>query len=476
MIFWFKADDGSDWQELPPQGNPLSAGKYSIAVQSPQPHFKLESSIRHYCHLPDGTRVQVGRQSNTCRTNNEGMGWIGQHLELLPGIWEISCQDGDLIAELFGEGHTDSITFEVADLASDSQATETAPDQLQDGAWLHPDNGSHGNGLTNGASVAEVKQFIAKEQTGASVADVEQIVSNAQTNASSAVATDRFSLMRTRLSAVAGEVLTLTGRTRCSGCLDVTAGSADGSVQLLERRTLTLRPGAQTMAFSLQLQLPEVCSGDLAGVAYMHPQDGSPSLRVEFTVSIVPLAEGEWRASKPASQIWKIRPAQPGDNGDRLDRAEAETFDAEEPDRDSTQSSSSQIADLQVADSDRSTQSNPPVTEAIAVTPPDAPPAAPPELQSATDPFPLAESESSSIPRPEPQLYLDGEELPSPAIAFASDRDRDRTFETLLALFHAAIARQNSASSAIVSAAKVCSPTGSAFTRDRVESTIGQSS
>ena len=123
MFFWAKPADGNQWLEIPPTDGALMPGVYNIAVQSPQPHFTLVSHLRHYLRQEDGTRELVWQTEQSSRTNEEGVGWVMQNLELKEGWWQFDCRDADLVAELFGEPPQNCVSFQVA--AAKSPLVET---------------------------------------------------------------------------------------------------------------------------------------------------------------------------------------------------------------------------------------------------------------------------------------------------------------------------------------------------------------
>ncbi|MEL7476762.1 MAG: hypothetical protein AAGJ55_11120, partial [Cyanobacteria bacterium J06555_12] len=192
MFFWAKPADSPEWEEIPATGGLLVAGMYSIAVQSPQPHFTIVSNLQHFCRQEDGTEMLRWQTEQSSRTNDEGVGWIVQDLELTAGRWQISCRDADLVAELFGENADNSITFQAIDLkgarlsagpyggssvslpAMTSPATSsitTASVVSSESSSVSPSSGAASSSVTASSSISEVATTPVEQLQPADIAD-----------------------------------------------------------------------------------------------------------------------------------------------------------------------------------------------------------------------------------------------------------------------------------------------------------------
>jgi hypothetical protein len=273
MIFWVRALGSAEWVELPSQAGLLTAGGYSIAVQTPQPHFRIGACIRHFSVAANGTKQEQWRQEVALKTNDEGVGLVIADIDLQPGFWEVRFSDADLIAELFGEFQTNVLLFQV----------------MPDWSAVPPSKGPS----------PDLPQFVNQ------AAPIGQPQEPLQPTTLDSFAPIEFSLMRTHWVGAPGEILALTGRTNRSGRIEITA-CARGESMLHQQQDIELHPGARTMAFSIRLQLPEDWTQDLVGIAQLHPETGAPGPLVEFTVSPVTHTETAWRSSQPAEDMWRV--------------------------------------------------------------------------------------------------------------------------------------------------------------------------
>ena len=379
MFFWAKPADSNQWEEIPANGGLLIAGIYNIAIQSPQPHFTVVSHLRQYRRRKDGTEELYWQTEQPSRTNDEGVGWIAQDIELTEGRWQISCRDADLVAELFGESPSNSISFQVIDLKgarlssgpqssfsvslpemsasttiAETQPTSqpveisaqtVVPEPTQRDRSLYP-------GITaeNASPVPEAEDTTPNHSDSSVTAypldpidtsaeglngmhlsnstDIEIGHSNASASAQSALthsphnhqstarepssnpddavteiftppesAKEEFVLSHSEFTAIPGEILHITGHTKISGQLSVTA-LAKNSLLIQEVQRLQVPSRAPFLSFSVQLSVPDDWSEDaIVGVAELHPEDGSVSLSQDFTVTAEPriqLEDSTW--------------------------------------------------------------------------------------------------------------------------------------------------------------------------------------
>ena len=330
MFFWAKPADGNQWIEIPPTEGSLMPGVYNIAVQSPQPHFTVVSHLRHYLRQEDGTDKLIWETEQTSRTNEEGVGWVIQNIELKAGWWQVGCRDADLVAELFGETPQNYVTFQVAAVESPREnspqpmestsgeivegiaSEEFVPEEIaseeiatgsrdflaaaaSDPASLWHDTSRHAQAISEpaiaNAAAANVQMNYADAHTDAHTdapADthLEGPLEAEEHDRAHPAPGEDFTLVQSEFTALPGQSLTLTGHTRKSGQLSITALAQD-SILIQDVQRIQLQPGTQTQSFSVQLELPQHWSEHaIAGVAELHPDDGTASLSRDFTVTL----------------------------------------------------------------------------------------------------------------------------------------------------------------------------------------------
>lgn len=287
MIFWAKPIDGTEWIELPPSGGTILSGVYNIAVQSPQPHFTIVSHLRQFRPEGDPSKEVLWETQHTSQTNNEGIGWVAQEIELGEGWWQIGCSDADLVAELFGENPQNAVTFQViavtqAGPTPDRSAllgdfTEAEAEQTAD---IQPAAERSGNLGSLDTTATPTEIFVKDSEWGADFEEGVRMIS-----APSQPRGD-FSLVQSQFTALPGEVVTLTGHTQRSGQLSITAFT-ENSILVREVQRVQLLAGAQTSAFSFRLSLPSTWTGHpLTGIAELFPDDGREPLTFDFTIAI----------------------------------------------------------------------------------------------------------------------------------------------------------------------------------------------
>ncbi|MEM9566894.1 MAG: hypothetical protein AAF974_01195, partial [Cyanobacteria bacterium P01_E01_bin.34] len=400
MFFWAKPADSLDWEEIPATGGLLVAGTYSIAVQSPQPHFTIMSNLRHFFRLEDGSETLRWQTEQSSCTNDEGVGWIVQDLELTAGRWQISCHDADLVAELFGESADNSIMFQVIDLKGarlsagpyggstvslpamaspaissvvespsladmstvsvELQSADTnighmpPPHNDSQSATTDPQGSASEYGYNGGTvSYPQFDRILANASDCNEIQGVDRDIKqdgdrptlsagtssqlspyeptkpvyntpspnppafcpdDAVTEICAPVtAPDReFVLNCTEFTAFPGESITISGLSKRSGELMVTALTKN-SAPIQESQRLVLPASAPFASFSVQLTIPPTWSEDsIVGLAELHPDDGSASLSYDFTVSAEPCYSGysntpSSHATSFVEESWPVR-------------------------------------------------------------------------------------------------------------------------------------------------------------------------
>ncbi|MGK7910606.1 MAG: hypothetical protein AB4050_03850 [Synechococcus sp.] len=472
MFFWAKPAESSEWVEIPASGGLLVAGKYNIAVQSPQPHFTIVSHLRQYCRQDNGVEILRWQTEHSSRTNGEGVGWIAQDLELTAGRWQISCRDADLVAELFGENSDNSITFQVIDLkgarlssgpyeessvtlpamtsSTASIKTVTTASHLSEtgsppSSTIQHDLYSQANDA-GGASIASSgadKHTGWKEREIASTAEqvnttdqpaetsAAQFPSSQHHNSDDAVTeiftptndlNQEFALNRSEFTAFPGETIEISGYSKQSGQLTITA-LTQNSTPIQVNQRLTVPSSTSLTNFSVQLKVPETWSEDaIIGVAELHPDSGSASLAQDFTVSAEPNYSQSPSTTANSSEATEHSPAIPQQFAHSEEEVVVDpTLPIEQPDVFVTipPQASSRKADA------------PTVTPDITDT----------DIQSLSN-AQLTKAEPRS---PKPRLAhwnpeLTDEDIQLPEIAFASSRSPDRTLHRLLALVQSSVA------------------------------------
>ncbi len=296
MNFWMKIGQSDQWIAIPAQGGHFPPGMYTILAQSPQPHFNITVDITHYHpdDLPAIVRSKRSRRSSNqhqryIRTNDEGVGILLPAKELAPGLWEIQCQDADLIAELFGEYKTVILRFEISpdappltdqtdtnESAANSPNSYTAPELPVSVEAIHSDSTQQLPDVNSQSSdQPEDQQY---EVHSLPELTDEQGIDRWVESAEPLV------LQQTHLEGVPNEVLILAGQLGAPGDLEIRV-YAQGRLYFESQQAVAIPIDAHSVAFQLPLPLPtHPWSGHLLGSLIFKPATDTQSTSLTFTV------------------------------------------------------------------------------------------------------------------------------------------------------------------------------------------------
>jgi hypothetical protein len=298
MKFWIKRAGNEEWVPISAEDGLLFTDTYTIIAHSPQPHFTITVDVHQYrlvqsdgseaevappaADLSQGHKLQQGEQlqhlQRSIRTNDEGIGVILPATALTPGLWELHCHDADLIAELFGEGQSNTLRFQVVAPVTSQALGDPLSVNPSDPAFSHLQIPTPVPAATPATEplplpvpppipLASAPQSYPLEAT---LAPIEP---------------PNFSLVHTELEGSPGEFLVLTGRIGSSGDLAVEVFAQDQPI-FQSQRSIQFPADAKSAAFSIPIPLPATpWQGDLVGNLTLKGSTGQPSPSIQFTVS-----------------------------------------------------------------------------------------------------------------------------------------------------------------------------------------------
>lgn len=299
MNFWLKVGQADQWIAIPANGGCFPPGTYTILAQSPQPHFNITVDITHY-HPHDlqamvrskrARRTTTNRHQRHIRTNDEGVGILLPAKELVPGFWEIRCQDADLIAELFGEYKTVTLRFEINPEAPFpvlptelSQPTQPASSSLESDsvdftADLTAESSDHSQSPADPYSVQNRSEASQEPLT------TDRSVSGDHEPEDGFVdPREPLALSQKHLDGSPNEVLILVGRLGAPGDLEARVYT-QGRLFFESQQRISFSPQARSATFQLPIPLPsKPWTGSLLGSLIFKPDKNKPSTSLTFTV------------------------------------------------------------------------------------------------------------------------------------------------------------------------------------------------